>query len=119
GRARAVDRGRVAVRSTGGLTMLGNPRASLAVAIALCGCLGSTVAPAAREPHPASGLDFILGTWTGTSTCVGDRPACKNETVVYRCVPMEGHPGQVRELADKILDGKRVPMGALLFDVDP
>src|SRR5262249_40779012 len=66
----------------------------------------------------ASPLDFVLGTWKGTSTCVGDRPACKNETVVYRFVAIDGHPGQVRQLADKILDGKRVPMGSLVFDVD-
>jgi hypothetical protein len=38
--------------------------------------------------------------------------------VVYRFVPVEGHPAQVRQLADKILEGKRVPMGALIFDVD-
>ena len=60
----------------------------------------------------------LLGTWTGTSTCVGDRPACKNETVVYRFVPVEGHTTQVRQLADKIIDGKRIPMGALVFHYD-
>ena len=38
--------------------------------------------------------------------------------MVYRFVPLEGHPNQVRLLADKIIDGKRVPMGALVFDVD-
>jgi hypothetical protein len=63
-------------------------------------------------------LSSIVGTWTGTSTCVGNRPACKNETVVYRFVPIEGHPGQLRQLADKIIDGKRVPMGALVFEYD-
>lgn len=50
--------------------------------------------------------------------CVGSRPACKNETVVYRFVPLDDHPHQVRLLADKIIDGKRVAMGALVFDVD-
>ena len=78
----------------------------------------STSQPAARAPHQASTLDFILGTWTGTSTCVGKRQACKNETVVYRFIVLNGHPEQVRLLADKILEGKRVPMGALVFDVD-
>ena len=65
-----------------------------------------------------STLSSILGTWTGTSTCVGSRPACKNETVVYRFVAIDGHPHQVRQLADKIIDGKRVVMGSLVFDVD-
>jgi hypothetical protein len=38
--------------------------------------------------------------------------------VVYRFVPLEGHPNQVRVYADKIIDGKRVPMGALVLEVD-
>jgi hypothetical protein len=49
---------------------------------------------------------------------VGNRAACNNETVVYRFVPVDGHPGQIRLLADKIVDGKRVPMGALVFEYD-
>jgi hypothetical protein len=93
-------------------------RARVAAAIALCWCLGTGVAFTSVTPHQPSGLDFIIGTWTGTSTCVGVRPACRNETVVYRFVPLDGHPNQVRQLADKIIDGKRVPMGALVFDLD-
>jgi hypothetical protein len=58
------------------------------------------------------------GTWTGTSTCVGDNPACKNEIVVYRFVPFPAAPWQTRCLADKIVGGKRLPMGALLFEYD-
>jgi hypothetical protein len=38
--------------------------------------------------------------------------------VVYRFVPLEGHPNQVRLYADKIIDGKRVAMGALDLEVD-
>ncbi len=63
-------------------------------------------------------LSVFAGTWTGTSTCVGGRPACKNETVVYRFVPIEGHPKQLRLLADKIIEGKRIPMFALLFELN-
>ena len=74
--------------------------------------------PATCGPVWQSARTSVVGTWTGTSTCVGNRPACKNETVVYRFVPLEGHPTQVRLLADKIIDGKRVPMGALVFDID-
>lgn len=59
------------------------------------------------------------GTWTGTSTCVGkNRPACKNEVVVYRFVPFPAAPWQTRCLADKIVEGKRLPMGALIFQYD-
>ncbi len=91
---------------------------TIAVAIMLGSCLGFETVPGSSVTHFAGGLDFILGTWTGTSTCVGNRPACKNETVVYRVVPVAGNPRQVRLLADKIIDGKRIPMGALVFDVD-
>ncbi len=59
----------------------------------------------------------MLGTWAGTSTCVGNRPACKNENVVFRFIAMDGEPSKVRLLADKVLDGKRVPMGKLDFEV--
>jgi hypothetical protein len=90
-----------------------------AIAFATFGCIGSDAAPASDEPQDASAVGFVLGTWTGTSTCVGNRPACKNETVVYRFVVLDGHPGQVRLFADKIIDGKRAAMGALVFDVDP
>jgi len=58
----------------------------------------------------------VLGTWAGDSICVGDRPACKNEHVVYRFVAVDARPGFVRLLADKIIDGERVPMGALEFE---
>lgn len=91
--------------------------ARAAVALLVMVSFGVT-ALAAPAPAPASGTDFVVGTWTGTSSCVGDRPACKNETVVYRIIAVEGHADQVRMLGDKIVDGKRLPMGALLFEVD-
>jgi hypothetical protein len=91
--------------------------AASVIAVASIANSRSYSSPAAPEPHRTPALDFILGTWTGTSTCVGNRPACKDETVVYRFVAFEGHPEQVRLLGDKIVQGKRVPMGALVFDV--
>jgi hypothetical protein len=55
----------------------------------------------------------IFGTWKGESICVGNRSACKNEVVVYRFEAVAGKRGVVLLLADKIIDGKRVPMGKL------
>ncbi|HKN83495.1 MAG TPA: hypothetical protein VJW17_08665 [Pyrinomonadaceae bacterium] len=60
----------------------------------------------------------VIGTWTGESICVGNRPACKNEVVVYRFEPVTNNPRLVTLLADKIIDGKRVPMGKLEFQYD-
>lgn len=89
---------------------------------ALLLALSPCPATSASGPTPVSAwqttVSAIAGSWTGTSTCVGNRPACKNEIVVYRFVPLDGHPRQVRLLADKVIDGKRVAMGSLVFDVD-
>jgi hypothetical protein len=52
----------------------------------------------------------VTGTWHGESICVGDRPACRNEEVVYRFEPVANKPELLTLLADKIIDGKRNPM---------
>src|SRR5436305_1657485 len=69
----------------------------------------SRVTPSHFAPPP------VLGTWKGESICVGNRPACKNEVVVYRFEAVPGKAGIVLQLADKIIDGQRVPMGKLEF----
>jgi len=60
----------------------------------------------------------VLGTWKGESICSGNRPACKNEIVVYRFEAVAGKPDVVMSLADKIIEGERVPMGKLEFQYD-
>ena len=60
----------------------------------------------------------IVGTWSGESICVGNRPACKNEVVVYRFEPVAGKSTLVTLLADKVIKGKRVPMYRLEFQYD-
>ena len=69
--------------------------------------------PVAAESHLVAAS--VLGTWKGDSTCMGNRPACKNEIVVYRFELVPGKPGVVLNYADKIIDGQRVPMGKLEF----
>ena len=91
---------------------------TFALIAAVCCWPTARASLATDAPYQGSALGFVAGTWTGTSTCVGNRPACKNETVVYRFVPLDGHPERVRLYADKIIDGKRVPMGALVLEVD-
>jgi hypothetical protein len=54
----------------------------------------------------------LIGTWRGTSTC-SDRvaaPACQDETIVYE-FKAGTQPGTVHWVADKIVNGKREPMG--------
>jgi len=60
----------------------------------------------------------VVGTWSGESICVGNRPACKNEVVVYRFEPVSGKSTVITLLADKIIRGKRVPMYKLDFQYD-
>lgn len=64
---------------------------------------------------PISNANSVLGTWKGESICFGNRPACKNEVVVYRIEAVPGKSGVVMLFADKIIDGERVPMGKLEF----
>lgn len=61
-------------------------------------------------------LKAFLGTWRGTSTCVNRTiaPACHDETVVYE-VRRSEKPDAAILAADKIVEGKRVPMGELEF----
>ena len=65
----------------------------------------------------AGPVDEIVGTWRGTSACV-DReaaPACTDEEVIYDIVATPGQRDSVTVTADKVVDGKRVPMGPLVF----
>ncbi|HYV18774.1 MAG TPA: hypothetical protein VFC25_07075 [Verrucomicrobiae bacterium] len=61
-------------------------------------------------------MKAFLGTWRGTSTCVNRTlaPACNDETVIYEVRRAE-KPNAVILAADKIVDGKRLPMGELEF----
>ena len=68
------------------------------------------VLAAAAAPGPR---DAILGEWRGTSTCV-DRvkhPACNDEVVIYHFRPNGDDPAAVTLTADKVVDGKVLPMG--------
>lgn len=76
-------------------------------------CLNTSVA----NPSPQMRAS-IIGTWTGESICFGKRPACKDEVVVYRFEEVPGKPDQFTLFGDKIIKGKREPMGKLEFQQD-
>jgi hypothetical protein len=65
-------------------------------------------------------VEMIVGTWSGTSVCVDRQaaPACNDEKVVYEVKASPGRPDAVTIQADKVVDGKRVPMGDLPFTYD-
>jgi hypothetical protein len=91
---------------------------AIIAALAALAALTQAQAPDSTVDVRTKAASAFRGTWTGKSICVGNHPACKDETVVYRFVPFTGAPWQLRCLADRIIEGKRVPMGALMFQYD-
>ena len=87
----------------------------LILVVFMAGLAASGRAQGLARPLSAAG---ITGTWTGESVCVGNRPACKNEIVVYRFEPVAGRSTLMTLLADKIIRGKRVPMYKLDFQYE-
>jgi|SRR5919205_131482 hypothetical protein len=71
--------------------------------------------PALRQNKDAAdSLSKVLGEWEGESVCVDkNRPACKNEHVVYHIKKKDGEPDAVTIAADKIINGKPEEMGVL------
>jgi hypothetical protein len=81
----------------------------------LTGGLLVAAAPA-KDPRPA-----VLGTWRGTSLCVRipGNEACNDEQVVYEIAPLGAARDTVFMKADKIVAGKRQPMGEMPFGYEP
>ena len=95
------------------LGTLGFPAISAGFALAMM------VRVAASDRPSPSDITAIVGTWRGSSTCT-DRvaaPACQDEVVVYD-VRRADKAGVVTLAADKIVDGRRLPMGELDFAYD-
>jgi hypothetical protein len=97
------------------IIMLHHVLRALIVAVFIAGSASSSQTQGMAQRMNASA---VVGTWSGESICVGDRPACKNETVVYRFEPVAGKSTVITLLADKIIEDKRVPMGKLDFQFD-
>ena len=68
----------------------------------------------------AGPVEEIVGTWRGTSACVDRQAAlaCTDEEVIYKIVVSHGRPDSVTVTPDKVVDGKRVPMGSLDFTLE-
>ena len=88
--------------------------APLAALLTLTVVLVSAVS-APRQGKDASGsLSKVLGEWEGESVCVDkNRPACRNEHVLYHVRKKDGEADAVTIAADKIVNGKPEEMGVL------
>jgi len=81
--------------------------------------LGSPVA--AASPTKSNGsTDQLVGTWQGRSLCVTTtRPACSDETVLYRIRRPTPHVEAFAIQADKIVAGRPESMGDLSCRFEP
>src|SRR2546421_8519276 len=66
----------------------------------------------------SSDLTKMVGDSSGKSICAGDNPSCHDEKVVYHVSVSPGEADKVAIAADKIVDGKPVPMGVLKLKYD-
>jgi hypothetical protein len=73
---------------------------------------------ARRGEQGSDSLSKVLGDWEGESVCVGRRPACKDEHVVYHITKKEGEADAVTMHADKLIGGKPEEMYVLDFKYD-
>jgi hypothetical protein len=64
--------------------------------------------------------DALIGTWRGTSLCTNREaaPACADEQVIYDISATPGKADEITVKADKIVDGRREPMGEQTFRPD-
>ena len=88
--------------------------------LAVVFCLMARLARGEASGEGTATADEIVGTWSGSSICVDRQaaPACSDEQVFYEIGASPGKPNTVTVKADKVVDGKRVPMGVLDFTHD-
>jgi hypothetical protein len=100
----------------------GVAKATLALVAALVLACAASAADAqakdAQSKDDSEALSKILGDWAGESVCVGYRPACRDERVVYHVKKKAGEADALTLAADKIVDGKPEEMYALDFKYD-
>lgn len=95
-----------------------NTKLGIAITLAALATLAFSGRKPADPVAAEKAIAAFKGTWAGKSTCVDDQAACKNELIVYRFVPFTGAPWQLRLLADRIVEKKRVPIGAFMCQYD-
>ena len=69
-------------------------------------------------PFAAAQTNSLAGDWTGESICFGNNPSCHDEKVVYHISIDPSDSSRVKIDADRIVDGKPEPMGAIDLKYD-
>jgi hypothetical protein len=98
-----------------------NVRKQLAGLITVIALLAAVVASGQAASSAGKLTDErskLIGNWSGESICVGNRPACHDEQVVYRIALSPDPADTVIITMDKIIDGKPDTMAVLDFKYD-
>jgi hypothetical protein len=97
-------------------------RIGLLCCFILCGSLTAHCVVGQEKSGGGTGdeISKLIGDWSGESVCTDKEkvPACNDEQVVYHVVATSGKSDTVTITADKIVNGKRVTMGAFDFVYD-
>jgi hypothetical protein len=59
----------------------------------------------------------LTGDWKGESTCLANKPQCKDEKVIYHFAEPDAS-GYVEVSADKIVEGRAINMGTVKMQYD-
>jgi hypothetical protein len=93
-------------------------KSSSSAAILIVVFLSTMVHGSSHTVAPDDDGSNLVGNWTGDSICVGNRPACHDEQVIYHIKKAPDSSGNVTITADKIVNGKPELMGILDFKYD-
>jgi hypothetical protein len=93
-------------------------RRNVALAAALLLALAANCAAHAAPAPRGDDGSKLVGDWEGESKCGAGFPSCRDEHVVYHVAKPPDAAGNVSIAADKIVDGKPVPMGVIELKYD-
>ena len=82
-----------------------------ALLLAFVGCRACFAQDAGTKAGGQDVDSTIVGTWRGSSTCLVNGSACRDEVNVYRFSKLAARPGLFSVTASKVVDGKEIIMG--------
>jgi hypothetical protein len=91
--------------------------AALAATLLLA-LVANCAAHAVHAPRADDDGSKLVGDWEGESKCGAGFPSCRDEHVVYHVTKPPDEAGNVSIDADKVVDGKPVPMGVIELKYD-
>ncbi|MEP6921997.1 MAG: hypothetical protein ABI967_12805 [bacterium] len=91
------------------------PDSLLVISTITACCLFVALSAQTANGNAGDDRNKLVGDWSGESICVGNRPACEDEQVVYRIALTPNEPDKVTITMEKIVAGKPNTMAVLDF----